>query len=365
MRILNLIYKFSTGGIGKCFLIYAKLGNVEKNLEIVSACIDVENCNYDRSALQNINAHILKVKSRRDFSWISKVRDLIIETKPDAIFCHGFNGPIIVETVKKRYGIDVPMICSYHGKYHAPTKQKKILEGLINSTQAYLYRYYAKRIILVENFSKAYLLSKRISEEKMFVVHNGIQDITDRGEVIHLPNDTISIGLASRLDKIKGIEYLLKSLPLVEKSTSRSFHVYIIGDGPQENELHLLCSSLKITTKVTFLGYRNNVRDWLEAMDIFALPSLHEYHSIALLEAMRSGKAIVATKVGGNEESVTNEKEALTIPAKDIYALSEALIRLIEDDKLRERLGSNARNRYLQEFTETAMMHNLVKALTL
>ncbi len=113
------------------------------------------------------------------------------------------------------------------------------------------------------------------------------------------------------------------------------------------------------------MGYQNNIPEWLATWDIFVLPSLFEYHSIALLEAMRAGKAIIATTVGGNEESVTNHVEALTIPSKDSIALSEALIKLIENPQLRKKIGENARKRFLIEFTENTMKKNLIKALTL
>lgn len=363
MKILNLIYKFSTGGIGKCFLTYASLGDINKSINVVSACIDVKNCNYDRKPLEEIGAHMIPIKNGYDLSWISKTHKLILETNPDIIFCHGFNGPIVVQIIRWRYQIKIPMICSYHGLYHAPTKTKKTIEKLINKAQTFIYRFYAKRVILVENFSLKYLLNEKVPIEKLTVVHNGISDFKSPVKAVSLPNSYISIGLASRIDEVKGIDFLIKAIPTVIKSTDIPFKIYIIGDGPLENYLQNMCKELHVSDYVEFLGYQNNVHQWLAAWDIFVLPSLHEYHSIALLEAMRAGKAIIATKVGGNEESVTDQKEALTVPAKNSTALANALLCLLKNKKLREELGKNARKRFLNEFTEDIMKQNLIRAL--
>lgn len=360
MKILNIIWKFSTGGIGKCFLTYAALAEVDSTVEVKSLCIDPQNCIYDRKPLMDNDINRIEIRNSLDFSWVKKLATIIKEEQPDFLFCHGFNGPVVVQIVKSLYRMDIPMVCSYHGLYHAPTRKKQILSYLYNRVQTLLYQYKAKKIILVENYSKSYLLKAHVPENKMVVVHNGIplQDLnlSKRDEKF----DVVKIGLASRLDSVKGIEFLLKAIPLVKLKAKRNFIVEILGDGPLEGELKQLTETLKIQENVHFLGYQNDIPKWLDSWDIFCLPSLFEYHSIALLEAMRAGKAIVASKVGGNEESVTNEDQALTVQPKSPEALADALIRIINDESLRFRLGSNARKRFEMEFTEEIMKKNLV-----
>lgn len=360
MKILNIIWKFSTGGIGKCFLTYASLTEVDSSVEVKSLCIDPQNCIYDREPLIDNNINRIEIRNSFDISWIKKLATIIKEEKPDFLFCHGFNGPVVVQTVKSLYRLDIPMVCSYHGLYHAPTRKKQMLAYLYNKVQTLLYKYKAKKIILVENYSKSYLLKAHVPEDKMVVVHNGIplQDMntSKRNEKFNI----VKIGLASRLDSVKGIEFLLKAIPLVQKKAKRNFMVEILGNGPLEGDLKKLSETLKIQDNVLFCGYQNDIPKWLDTWDIFCLPSLFEYHSIALLEAMRAGKAIIATKVGGNEESVTNEEQALIVEPKSSEGLANALIRIINDEVLRLRLGSNARKRYEMEFTEEIMKKNLV-----
>ena len=128
-------------------------------------------------------------------------------------------------------------------------------------------------------------------------------------------------------------------------------------------QLKQMASSLNMTDDVISVGFQSNVPEWLASADIFAFPSLKENHSIAVLEAMRAGICIVATNVGGNCESVNDEQEALIVPPADIKALADALEKVIINANLRKRLSVAARERFDKEFTEEAMMRNIIKVL--
>jgi len=368
MKVFNIIWGYSTGGIGKCFLTYAALADVNTNIKVKSVCIDIQNREYDRSSLHKIGATLISIKHSFDISWISKLAKVIKEEKPDVIFCHGFNGPVVVKIVKLFYGIKIPMICSYHGLYHAPTKTKKIIAPIYNKVQTLLYKYSAHRVILVENYSKKYLIDKGISSAKLITVYNGISTNVDGNKKINLPNkpkNSISIGLASRMDSVKGIEYLIEAIPMIVKKTTLPFKVYLVGDGPEYDTLLEKVKQYSIEHLVEFIGYQSNIPEWLNAFDIFALPSLFEYHSIALLEAMRAGKAIVSTDVGGNTESIRDGLDGLIVPSKNVGELASAIVKMMESKELRITMGKSARERFLSEFTEEIMKNNLVEALTL
>lgn len=124
-----------------------------------------------------------------------------------------------------------------------------------------------------------------------------------------------------------------------------------------------LARELGVEELICFEGYQDNVPAWLKAWDIFCLPSLQENHSIALLEAMRAGKAIVCTSVGGNPETVEDGKEALVVPARNSEAIADALVKLIESESLRKKMGHDARERFLRNFTEDIMKKKLCEVL--
>lgn len=364
MRILNVIWAFSTGGIGKLFLTYNALGTYDSIIDVTSVCIDLQNCDYDRTPLYKAGIRIIPIKKRLDFSWINKLGAIAEEIKPDVIFCHGFNGPIIIKLASwKNKRLKKTMVCTYHGLYNPPTRRKKLIAPIINKIQAWIYKRYAAKVILVAKYSGEYLLSQGVPKEKMIVVYNGIDQNEPKEKPVSLSHNCVNIGVVGRLDLIKGIKYLIEAIPLILKQAMYKFHIYIVGDGPEMESLCECAKQLKVDSYISFTGYQSNVSAWLRAWDIFCLPSLQENHSIALLEAMRAGKGIVCTDVGGNPETVVNGLEALLVPPQNSDALSKALIKMINSADLRTMLGVNASTRFHNYFTEEVMCRRLCNIL--
>ena len=175
-------------------------------------------------------------------------------------------------------------------------------------------------------------------------------------------NDVVNIVSCSRIDAIKGLDVLLDALAIL-RDKGLMFHYYMIGEGPELDSLKKHCASLNLNDYVTFASYQTNIAEWLNGADIFTITSYQENHSIAVLEAMRAGKAIVATNVGGNGESIRDSYEGYLVPAGDTDALADALEKQIKNGDLRLRFGDMARKRFVNLFTEEVMMKSLVKVL--
>lgn len=364
MKVLNVIWAFSTGGIGKLFLTYAGLGEFDPELEVTSVCIDLQNCKYDREPLERAGIRIIALKNRKSLAWIKGLGDIAREVKPDIVFCHGFNGPFVIKVASWfEQSLRIPMVCTYHGLYNPPSKSRKYVAGFINKMQAWMYKRFAQTVILVAKYSGEYLLERGVPQRKLQVVYNGIPENEPTFTPVSLDFDGIRIGMAGRLDAIKGLNYLIEALPEVRKRINTEFRVYIVGDGPEEAALRKLAKSNNVEDIISFEGYQSNVPAWLKAWDIFCLPSLQENHSIALLEAMRAGKAIVCTSVGGNPETVIDGIEALVVPAKDSRAIADALVSLIGSGHLRQKFGNNAQAKFANCFTEEVMKTQLCEVL--
>jgi glycosyltransferase involved in cell wall biosynthesis len=106
---------------------------------------------------------------------------------------------------------------------------------------------------------------------------------------------------------------------------------------------------------MVFLEARQDIPDFLRALNIYCLPSLWEGLSIGLLEAMAMGKAVVATAIDGTKEVVQDGVNGLFIPPKSPEKLAETLTRLITDAPLRLRLGAAARQTVHSEFNAETM----------
>ena len=276
---------------------------------------------------------------------------------------HGFNGPII-GLLQKLFFKNLTLVCSYHGLYHPTTNFRRLLAPIFNFLPIPIYYKYADRIITVEKHSKSVLVSKGIPISKIDVVYNGLPaikseqrfDISKWG----LSVDNFIIGCASRIDPVKGISYLIEAFVQLHQIYGSKFKLVIIGEGTVKTELEKKAAELGVSKSIIFTGYQNNISDWLNVFDIFVLPSLAEYHSIGLLEAMRAKKAIVATNVGGNTESVRHLKEGVIVNSKNSKQLYDAINQLYNDKTLAIKLGQAAYIRFNNKFSEKATMGNLV-----
>ena len=279
MKVLNLIWGFTLGaGIDKCFMTYARLGEVDKDVEVKSVCINLLNLDSHIEPLKEIGAELINIQSRKDFSWVGKLKELIERERPDVVFTHGFNGAImmLIECIFK--GVKYPVVCSYHGAYHAPTLSKKLIEPLYNGLMVFIYKHFVKKVICVENVSRYYLWNKGVSKDKVITVHNGILDIakpTPTDLSAYLEEDVPTIVTASRITQVKGLPYLLEALKNL-KDKGLKFHYFMIGEGPDLESLKNQSKLLGLDNVITFVGFQNNVPEWVAACDIFALPSLYE-----------------------------------------------------------------------------------------
>ncbi len=355
MRILSLLWGFSIGGIGKCLLAYQRLAE-QTDFDVHTACIQLDCVSCNLESLEDIGATIIRVKNRRDFSWVRKCQKLIDQYQPDMLFVHGFNGPVVAKILQYEHKDRLPFVCSYHGLYHPPKISRLLPAPIFNSSAEYIYKHYAKGIVSVAHYCKKYLVSRGVPETKITVIHNGITKAQQlekkltRAEV-GLSNEDFVIGATSRLDPVKGLKYLIDAFTRIIKVVPNA-KLILVGSGSVEKQLRARCRWLNIKQAVLFPGYQSDVDAWLNLFDLFVLPSLHEYHSLSILEAMRAGLPIVATDVGGNPESIQHGKEGLLVLRKDSEALKTAICRLAVNCELRKELGQLAKARFERDFTE-------------
>jgi glycosyltransferase involved in cell wall biosynthesis len=111
-------------------------------------------------------------------------------------------------------------------------------------------------------------------------------------------------------------------------------------------------------------NYNGDINELLLSFDIYAFPSLWEGFPYSVIEAMRAGCPIIATNVGGIPEAIRNRVEGLLIPPSSVEALESAIEELMNNADLRNMLGENAKNRFLDMFTIEKMNERLQEILS-
>lgn len=357
LKVLSLLWGFSLGGIAKYALNLHGMNALEgANVSIETACIYGTGWGTDLASLQSINAHLIPISGRADFTWIQRTSHLIDSLRPDLLLVHGFNGPVIAKICLNRSNHSCGFACSYHGLYSAPKMSRRPLVPFINFLQEYIYKTQAKAVVTVCDFSRKYLVSRGVPNDKLTAIHNGIAPscVTGNGAELRaelgLKEDDFVIGVASRLDPFKGINFMIDALPELLDKEER-IKLVIFGEGSYRERLERQCRRLGLEGSVHFCGYRANIPRWLSIFDLYVLPSLAESHSIGLLEAMRAGLPIVATDVGGNPESIIDGVSGMIVRPGEPGDLVRAISKCLQDEALCQSLGLNARIRFEAEFT--------------
>ena len=132
-----------------------------------------------------------------------------------------------------------------------------------------------------------------------------------------------------------------------------------VGEGPLREQLEVLARQLNITSAVRFLGHREDVADLLNAADLVTLASRSEGMPYTLLEAMGSGRAVVATRIGGIEEVIKKEDIALLVPTENPEALAGAVASLLDDPSQAAAVGSAARDYVMEHHTAAGMVEQV------
>ncbi len=244
----------------------------------------------------------------------------------------------------------------------------------VYSTLEKIAAHWCHCLVTVSHFHRDWALHLGIGiPEQIVAIPNGISesDIQPkrnrnaiRTELGIGPEDIMLLTMG-RLAPQKGIEYLIEGIDLLKKRLSALRVVAcIVGEGPSKVDLKERAESLGLEKDgfVRFLGFREEIGDFLTASDIVVLPSLWEGLSIALLEAMAAGKAILTTNIGSNLEVTDGGRTAIIIPPKDSRAIAKNLLRLIKNKEECERLGFLAKERYMKFYHITKTTH-LYKSL--
>ena len=179
------------------------------------------------------------------------------------------------------------------------------------------------------------------------VIRHGVPDLPPRTRASHAP---AVLGTIARLDPMKGIDVLVRSLPSIPGA-----RLVVVGSGTEDASLRDLATSLGVGGRVEWAGWSEHPRSRLGDFDVFVLPSRMEGLGIVLCEAMLAGLPVVASRVGGIPEVVVDGTTGLLVPPDDPIALSDAIARLLGDAELRARMGAAGRRRAEELFTASVM----------
>ena len=218
----------------------------------------------------------------------------------------------------------------------------------------------ATRTIAISEVVRARLLRWPRAYKRCSVVPNGIdletffplKDAVSVRDALGIPPTARLIGTVGRLVRFKGHKYLLDALVRLRHSHP-TVRLLIVGGGPERDTLERYAQERGLVEAAMFLGHRADVADLLVAMELFILPSEAEDFGRVLLEAMATGRPVVATAAGGVPEVVEANVTGLLVEPADAAALAEAVSTLLADPRRAQAMGQAGRQRVEKYFTMT------------
>lgn len=276
-----------------------------------------------------------------------KLLSVVKKIRIDLIHAHHFEGALVSYFVSKltRHKVIYDAHTTLEGELYA---YNFINPPFIRRKIDYYVPKWADHILAVSNEIKQSLLKMGIDKRNISYVPTGVnsqifekKDPTIIRKKYNINTEKIII-YTGTLAEYQGIDYLLKAIKMV-KEKNKDFFLFMVGN-TNTKKYKRMCKDLKIDERVVFTGERQfkEIPFFLAASDVAVIPR-HNCPGIPqkLTNYMSAGKAIVCFE--GSGKAIRHGENGLLIGNKDIVSMSQAIIRLLEDDKLREKISMNAK----------------------
>jgi glycosyltransferase involved in cell wall biosynthesis len=283
-----------------------------------------------------------------DWRCLTGMVDMLRAERVDAIHSHEFTMALYGTAAARWLG--VPHIITMHGNQSMTTKWRR------RASLRLAFRG-STATVAVSTDTKQYLDRElSLPSGRLRVIPNGVPVPTGDAAAVRaevgLTSDELLVLAVGSLVPRKGHAVLLQAMAAVRaRGAPVPWRLAIAGGGAERETLTALIATLGLDGHVHLLGHRDDVAAWQVAADIFVMPSLWEGLPLALLEAMATGSAVIASRTSGIPEAVTDGVDGLLTPPGDVAALAAAVARILGNAALRHTLGAAAQARVARQFS--------------
>ncbi|MGH7194844.1 MAG: glycosyltransferase, partial [Candidatus Saccharimonadales bacterium] len=281
------------------------------------------------------------IRHKYDVPVVARLARLLRRRQIDAIVTVGAGDKMFWGRLAARLA-GVPVIASALHSTGWPDGISRLNRLLTPLTDAF--------IAVAEPHARYLIEREKLPPRRVRVVLNGIDterfrprpaDAALRAS-LGIPSDAPLAGIVARLSREKNHEMFLDVARLVRQRAPKA-HFLIIGEGIDRERLEQLARDLDVADCVSFLGNRSDVPELLAMIDVFLLTSHIEASPVSVLEALATGKPVVATRVGSVSETVADGKVGYLVEPGDAAHMAERTVELFADARLAQALGARGR----------------------
>lgn len=352
--IAHVVYHFGTGGMENGMVNLLNHLPPERFRHVVICQTDHGDFRQ-RITAQPVEFHDLGKRPGHDYGWMPRLYQLFNQLRPDILHTRNTNA-LEAQFVGALWGVK--------GRVHG--EHGRDMSDLAGRNWKYnLMRRAARRVVhryIAVSRDLEHWLEETIHvpPARIHQIYNGVDSARFRPAPLKgggVPSDflagaTCVIGSVGRMAAVKDYPTLTRAfIRLCQDAPQASgLRLVIVGDGPARAECQALVDRAGLTGQALFPGDRDDTPDWLRTFDLFVLPSLGEGISNTILEAQASGLPVVASRVGGTPELVTEGETGMMFASGDEAGLTALLREYVADPSRRQREGRAARARIEQAF---------------
>jgi glycosyltransferase involved in cell wall biosynthesis len=289
----------------------------------------------------DVPTHCLDVRDERDLRWAGRLRRLLVEEPVDVLHAHSPYpagiARLVVRTLPRR--LRPRLVYTLHNTWGSFARPTRVLNGATMPLDA---------ADLAVSAQVAATLPPRLARRTEVLVHgidlDAVRARRDRAGMraeLGIGPDEVVFGTVANLRRQKDYPNLLAAARLL-RDRGTAIRVVAAGQGPLEAEIRAEHARLGLGDAVLILGERPDAIRVMSGCDGFVLASDNEGLPVALMEALALGLPVVATRVGGVPEAVTEGDDAVLVPPRDPAALADALAAVAADPARRARMGAAA-----------------------
>jgi glycosyltransferase involved in cell wall biosynthesis len=307
--------------------------------EVQAICLKDSSSARILSNHPQIQLETITVSGSWDLFAPSKIRRLLEKHKTGVVQAHLARGALLAGKACKQAGL--PLVVTTHN--YIKIKYYKNVTMLVPPTQDQ-YNYYLHQGVKADRMKLINHFSPLQEKEKSSISDPSVLRIVTLGRLVNK----------------KGFHVLLGAFAEMQKKTKTKSELFIGGTGPEQNELIKQSKELGLTENVNFVGWLDNVTEFLQDADLFVLPSLDEPFGIVVLEAMALGLPIVSSDSQGPKQ-ILDEDCAWLSKAGDKNSLAKALLQAGDNYDERVRKSNNALERFKQNYSKQVVIPQFIE----
>lgn len=301
---------------------------------------------------------------------LNRLKEIIIKLNIDLLYMNNQPSTNLEGILAAR---DIGVLCIQHSR----------IAAMLNAFEVDAVNKWLRRMICVSEGVRENFVEQGINDSICDVVYNGIDQntmsIIAASEIRKkwgVGEEEILIGTVGSLIKRKRINDLIEAVAEIQRQEARgkrhdvkpeafnlklSFKCMIVGDGPERENLRREVVEKGLQDNVIFTGFQSDAISYINAMDIFALPSENEGLPRVILEAMLMAKPVIACDVTGSAELVVDGETGFLVSVKNPEMLADALSKLIASGDMGNQMGKNARKMVFEKFSMDAYVSGVSK----